>query len=210
MLHIDNQVITLVILILCVIICFKSNSTILCAIIGAIIMSMVQTKKTGESLINFNSLLKKIKTPLSNDIKNVEKKVRENFYINNDYIKILSEKEAEDRIETEMDIEISSNKIKDIALNKERENKEKNKENIPISKESINKELYITKDDVPTNCSTDSVIDGDESIAYNSIHRNEPTRVIIGMGKAYQNLSRYVLEEVQEIEGKEWWGNNEY
>lgn len=217
MLQIDNQLITLVVVIICVIICFRTSSTILCAIIGAVIMSLINSRKNGESLINFDSLLKGIKkTPIPlKPIVNKEKP-REKFYVdNNNYIKILSDRELEDKIETEMNIEIGSNRIKEDILEKE---KPFIKESIPeefipkesIPKESIPKELYITREDVETECATDNVIDGDESIAYNSIHRNEPTRVILGMGKAYQNLSRYVLEEVEEIEGKEWWGNNEY
>jgi hypothetical protein len=60
------------------------------------------------------------------------------------------------------------------------------------------------------NILTDDIIDGDESIAYNSIHRNEPTRVINGMQNAYNNLNKYVREEVDKEETREWWGNNDY
>ena len=71
-----------------------------------------------------------------------------------------------------------------------------------------NKELFIYEPSSTT--LTDSVIDGDEHIAYHSIHRNEPTRVIIGMGNIYHNLGRYIQEEINEEEGREWWGNNDY
>lgn len=207
MLHIDNQVITLVVLILCIVICFKTSSTILCTVIGSVLVSLIYKNKHSkyESIINFPSLLKKsINTP--NKLKiNEHGKSREKFLVDDDSIRMMDEHEVEKVIETEMEIELNSNKIKEEVLEKQEV-----LENQEVKKQVVIKEPFITKEDVPDICLGDDVIDGDERIAYNNIHRNEPTRVIIGMGKAYQNLSRYVREEVEEIEGKEWWGNNDY
>lgn len=214
MLQIDNQVITLVVLILCIVICFKTSSTVLCTIIGSVLVSCMYKNKQGnknESIINFPSLLK-IYPEKPRKIKVTEtEKQKDKFHIDGNSIRLLSEQEAEDEIETEMEIELNSNKIKDETLEKQELLKSKEPVIVPeVKKQEETKEQFITKDDVPVICLGDNIIDGDERIAYNSIHRNEPTRVIIGMGKAYQNLSRYVKEEVEEIEGREWWGNNEY
>ena len=210
MLQIDNQVITLIVLVFCIIICFRTNSTVLCTIIGSVIVSLIyKGSDRQESVVNLPAFIKKIGLPnkTTKKVKVEESPTREKFYVDNDSIRVLTEKQ----IEEEMEIELKSNRIKHDTQQKKVP--EIQKEPIDIPKElpkELPKETYITPDDSVTECFTDTVIDGDESIAYNSIHRNEPTRVIVGMGKVYQNLSRYVLEEVQEIEGKEWWGNNEY
>jgi hypothetical protein len=59
-------------------------------------------------------------------------------------------------------------------------------------------------------CNDNAFIDGDETIAYNNIVRNEPTRVIIGMTEAYKKLNKYVREEVEEAEYKDWWDDTTY
>lgn len=198
MLMIDNQVITLVVLILCIIICFKTSSTVLCTIIGSVLVSCLYKNGQNnriESIINFPSLIKQ--QPKTNKLKVTELvKQKDKFYINNDGITLLDQQDIENELETDMEIELNKNKNKNVDNT--------------IKIEENNIEKFITKEDVPNICLNDNIIDGDERIAYNSIHRNEPTRVIIGMGKAYQNLGRYVREEVEEVEGKEWWGNNEY
>lgn len=225
--QIDDQLITLVVLVICIIICFKTRGTIMCTIIGSIIMSIIYKNKHNklESIINLPSLLK-------NKIKKIDTKTnkikipdvvppKEKFYINNNSIKMVPDYDYENEIETEMHIELIKTRIRDEFIKKEV--KKSQEEHIkPIIKsvsikEPIKefptepiKEEFMTREDVSTMCLSDSVIDGDEQIAYSGIHRNEPTRVIAGMGRAYQNLSRYVLEEIQEVEGKEWWGNNDY
>lgn len=217
MLQIDNQVITLVVLGFCIIVCFRTNSTFLCTLISSILVSIMYRSKSDkqETIINLPSFIKKIGLQKNNTNKTPkiieESPTREKFYVNSDSIRAVSENE----IETEMEIELKRNRIKnEIEYIQKKIPKDPSME-IPKdvqrnTPDPPKKDTYITHDDSVTECYTDTVIDGDESIAYNSIHRNEPTRVIMGMGKAYQNLSRYVLEEVQEIEGKEWWGNNEY
>lgn len=190
--QLDNQLITLIVIIFCVIICFRTNSTVLCTMIGSALVSLIYKNNSGnESIINFPMPFKKIKVKGSNQ----KTKVREQFQIDKDFIKLLDENEIENEIEMEMDIELNSNKIK----------------------KDVQESLFIPNVKIEPKPNTEPVIipenvclDGDERIAYNSIHRNEPTRVILGMGKAYKNLSKYVLEEVEEIESRDWWGNMDY
>jgi len=56
-----------------------------------------------------------------------------------------------------------------------------------------------------------SIIDGDETAAYLNMHRNEPTRVIIGMSQQYGNMSKYITDELDESDRNgDWWGLHEY
>lgn len=219
----DKQIIILFVLMVCIIICFKLDSLFLCILIGGLIVSIMykDTKKNSDHLVNFPSLLKNIEQMYSNNVKitennslnkdtselNVTKK--DNFYIDKDKIIIsndnmnlekLIENTIEQHYEEKSEEQVIEKTVEQVV-----------EKPIEQSVEHHNKnEKFITREDIPTYCQTDNMLDGDEKIAYNSIHRNEPTRVIYGIGRAYQNLNRYVLEEVEEIEGKEWWGNNDY
>lgn len=52
---------------------------------------------------------------------------------------------------------------------------------------------------------------GDEMLAYQNIIRNEPTRVIQGqIDNTRIQIKRYVAEELETTENKEWWGEYEY
>lgn len=264
MLHIDDQVITLAILILSIIICFRTSSTMLCTIIGSILVSIIYKNNKKEYNIALPSLMGYIYPSLNKKVSNSgtikvsesKKKPKDNFstdncdnniikiepdfdYINynnkfKDYISenirqqnnvlqhiamqqtLLQQTIKSKKPEPEQIKEFEQNtksKLKQIDISEPKselesiDNKQKNKDN---SVQEYKVDGYISRSDIPSNCNSDDVIDGDERIAYSSIYRNEPTRVIMGMGKAYQNLSRYVLEEVEEIEGKEWWGNNDF
>lgn len=55
----------------------------------------------------------------------------------------------------------------------------------------------------------DDEIDGDERIVYNSMARNEPTRVIAGTMNRLRDMDKYFREEVEEREDDPWWGRHE-
>lgn len=211
MLQLDNQLVILFIFIISIILCYKSSSTFLCFVLGGILLAILyKNNQTNKSkyIPNFPLLLKRVDTT-----KNYDSKLQNIYYMDDNNIKVLSDHDVNNELETAMEIELNSAKIKNnnkniqINSNEIYFNPVEDKES---SKEESSKENFITREDIPNICLGDNVLDGDERIAYNSIHRNEPTRVIVGMRKAYQNLNKYVLEEVQEIEGKEWWGNNDY
>ena len=69
----------------------------------------------------------------------------------------------------------------------------------------------ISYDNRYETCLEKGVIDGDEEAAYLNTYRNEPTRVIYGMTRQYQNVSRYVKDEIDEFDRNAyWWGLHEY
>lgn len=67
------------------------------------------------------------------------------------------------------------------------------------------------KDHIYKNCMNNSFIDGDENIAYIQINKNEPTRVLHGMNTQYNNLHKYLFDEMEEMDkNSNWWGQHEY
>lgn len=104
---------------------------------------------------------------------------------------------------------------KHVSFNEEIDNNEKF---IPSIKNTNNFEMYpgninhnIMNNNMNNNImKNDIIIDGDEKLAYNNIHRNEPTRVIIGMTESYKKLYKYFRDEISENENKDWWNKLEY
>lgn len=212
MVNIDDNVITLIIVVLCIVICFR-NSTILYSIIGGFLVTKLFNSKKYKSFLDLSSLKKKKEDVDNLIVTNVN--LKESFTSGNKKNNIIPIINLEDIIETEMNIELEKNK----AITKIESINTSNaatSSNDTINDSTTHNDLTKLINDINSynepieEINSDIIIDGDESIAYNSIHRNEPTRVIKGMGKAYVNLSKYVREEVEEIEGKEWWGNNDY
>ena len=218
MLYNDNQIITLAIVVLCIIICFQTGGPALCIIIGLVLISINSNGSLMDSIVNFPPLI-----PLFNNrnignnscyyvppkVKVIESKPEsiEQFYsepnINSGIL--LDTDIIADDLYSNIDSNINSNVTSSV------ESTDLNTYELPIKmKKRIPTETKKDKFEEPNVCNTDNIIDGDERIAYNSIYRNEPTRVIVGIGKAFQNLSKYLQEEVEEIEGKDWWGNNDY
>jgi hypothetical protein len=61
------------------------------------------------------------------------------------------------------------------------------------------------------NCDYKYLIDGDEESAYLNLNRNEPTRVLHGMNNQFNNLCRYLKDEIDEYDRNgNWWGLHEY
>ncbi len=56
----------------------------------------------------------------------------------------------------------------------------------------------------------DDTLDGDERMVYSSLSRNDATRVDAGIMNRRKDIDRYVREEVEEAEDREWWGRHEY
>ena len=52
-------------------------------------------------------------------------------------------------------------------------------------------------------------IDGDERINYQSRSRNDSTRVTAGTMNRRRDLDKYLREEVDEEDDREWWGRHE-
>ncbi len=52
-------------------------------------------------------------------------------------------------------------------------------------------------------------MDGDEGIVYNSTHRNDETRALEGISNRRRDMDKYLREEVEEAEDREWWGRSE-
>jgi len=52
-------------------------------------------------------------------------------------------------------------------------------------------------------------IDGDETLAYQNMSRNDPVRAISGITKRRRFLDPYLREEVDESEDRFWWGQKE-
>lgn len=55
----------------------------------------------------------------------------------------------------------------------------------------------------------DDELDGDERINYQARSRNDPTRVIAGTMNRRCDLDKYLREEVEEEDDREWWGRHE-
>lgn len=217
MFHIDNKLIIIVIVILCVIICFRTSGSILCILLGAILIMDFSDNNTESntilpSLFNRSKRNKNNTNDKETDLNNIEEKVnkmidqKDSFQSGVEMIKV-NEKKRSNITNIRNDMELEHLMLKELNNKTEKKAITITKED-PLLPQIRTKETYI-----PEPQSTqlmDTVIDGDENIAYNSIHRNEPTRVILGMGNAYYNLGRYVKEEVDEEESREWWGNNDY
>ena len=52
-------------------------------------------------------------------------------------------------------------------------------------------------------------LDGDERMNYQSRSRNDPIRVTAGTMNRRQDMDKYLREEVEEEEGRVWWGRHE-
>jgi hypothetical protein len=125
------------------------------------------------------------------------------------------------KIEIEMEMELQKERVSGLLLelnsiknkNKELEDEIKQLQTTTAvtSNFSTQRDRSTTQSATQsTTQSTDIALDGDELMSHNNLSRNEPTRVIMGMTQAYQNLNKYVLEEVTEEEHREWWGENDY
>ena len=57
--------------------------------------------------------------------------------------------------------------------------------------------------------SNDGEIDGDENMVNLSVLRNDPTRVISGTMNRRRDMDKYLREETEESENRQWWGRNE-
>lgn len=55
----------------------------------------------------------------------------------------------------------------------------------------------------------DDELDGDERINYQARSRNDPTRVTAGTMNRRCDLDKYLREEVEEEDDREWWGRHE-
>jgi hypothetical protein len=55
----------------------------------------------------------------------------------------------------------------------------------------------------------DDELDGDERINYQARSRNDPTRVTAGTMNRRCDLDKYLREEVEEEDNREWWGRHE-
>ena len=53
-------------------------------------------------------------------------------------------------------------------------------------------------------------IDYDESNAFQGLARNDPLRPTIGIIDRGSMMDDFLREELEDAEGKEWWGNGEY
>lgn len=55
----------------------------------------------------------------------------------------------------------------------------------------------------------DDELDGDERMNYQARSRNDPTRVTAGTMNRRRDLDKYLREEVDEEDDREWWGRHE-
>lgn len=55
----------------------------------------------------------------------------------------------------------------------------------------------------------DEELDGDERINYQSLSRNDSTRVTAGTVNRTRMMNNYLREEVEETEARPWWGRHE-
>lgn len=53
-------------------------------------------------------------------------------------------------------------------------------------------------------------LDGDELMNYQARSRNDPTRVAAGTMNRRRDLDKYLREEVDEEDDREWWGRHEH
>jgi len=55
----------------------------------------------------------------------------------------------------------------------------------------------------------DDALDGDERMNYQARSRNDPTRVTAGTMNRRRDFDKYLREEVEEEDDREWWGRHE-
>lgn len=56
----------------------------------------------------------------------------------------------------------------------------------------------------------DDIVGGDERLVNNALGRNDPTRPQVGLLNRRRDLERNFVEELEEEEGRVWWGRSEY
>jgi hypothetical protein len=201
-----NQIIILACLVLCIIVAYRSNSTILTLILGSIFLykgyhnhALTTFTKVMSEPFQHKPEIKVVEKMTNNKI-NIRQKIREEELLMPTIKPVV--------INNKRDFfEIKKNSIIGPEIKKNITIKPEIKENIiiePEKEEEPEPESECNKN----NCN--ELIDGDESMAYLNIHRNEPTRVIKGIHEKYSKLVNYFKEEVEDIEKLHWWGNNEY
>lgn len=191
----ENQLITLAVLVLCIVICYRSASSVLSMVLGALIV--MHFIKQGIIDTDLYSYLPRKMMVFEPEINIKKTKAKDSFIDNNVTIDNGLIKQIEQQIIKQTDIELKKDEYNILPkYNDKLDTFESYSGNIDIKTE--NKVL------------NNNFIDGDEKMAYHNKVRNEPTRVIIGSTQAYKKLNKYVQEEIDEQETREWWGHNDY
>jgi hypothetical protein len=169
----------------------------------------LDTFSVNNDSINSNIVVKETFKPVRENFESVKKD--EIYKKSDERINIIDEKSEswiDDLISSVQNVNILKNQSNTIKFDENKLNETKPSNSHEHSNKHKESLIVENTEDDYSRC--DIIIDGDESMAYSNIHRNEPTRVIAGIGKKYDKMKKFLKEESEEIEKRDWWGNLEY